>query len=230
MNRIRAALFDIDGTLIDSNDFHAEAWREAFAHFGQDIPIERIRSQIGKGGDNLMPALAPAEFLAEHGEKLEDFRSDLFAREYIDRIRPFPKVRELFERVRAEGMDIVLASSGTEEEVAHHLKLIGCEDLVSATTSADDAEHSKPAPDIFAAALAKMPGVGAGAAAVIGDSPYDMQAAKALGLATIGFRSGGFPDAALTEAGANVLFDGPADLLAHFGESVLAGVEERRSS
>jgi len=219
---IKAALFDVDGTLIDSNDFHAEAWQRTFAEFGQDVTLEKVRAQIGKGGDNLMPALLPPEFLDANREKMDSFRADLFAREYIDRIRPFAGVRELFERVHAAGIGIILASSGIEEEVAHHLDLIGCKDLVAETTSADDAEQSKPSPDIFAAALAKQAGLNANEAVVIGDSPYDMQAAKALGIATIGFRSGGFPDEVLTAAGADELYDGAADLLAQFENSVLA--------
>ena len=223
MSRIRAALFDVDGTLIDSNDFHAEAWTRTFAQFGRDVPLDRVRGLIGMGGDNLMPAVLPADFIDTHAQEMEAFRADLFAREYMDRIRPFPGVRALFERVRAAGIDIVLASSGKEDEVAHHLELIGCGDLVSATTSADDAEHSKPDPDIFAAALAKMPGVSAAQAVVVGDSPYDMRAAKALGIATIGFRSGGFADDVLRQAGCDALYDDAADLLARFDRSVLAG-------
>lgn len=219
---IKAALFDVDGTLIDSNDFHAEAWQRTFAEFGQDIPFDQVRAQIGKGADNLMPALLPADFVEAKREDMESFRGDLFTREYIDRIKPFPGVRALLERVRAAGIDIVLASSGTEEEVAHHLDLIGCTDLVAETTSADDAEHSKPSPDIFAAALAKQGGVKADEAVVIGDSPYDMQAAKALGIRTIGFRSGGFPDDVLTTAGADEIYDGAADLLTRFDKSGLA--------
>ncbi|HZF44106.1 MAG TPA: HAD family hydrolase [Sphingomonadaceae bacterium] len=218
----RAVLFDVDGTLIDSNDFHAEAWQRTFAEWGHEVPFERIRSQIGKGGDNLLPALLPADFVKANKEAMESFRTDLFAREYMDRIKPFPQVRALFERVGEAGFDIVLASSGKEEEVAHHLKLIGSEDLVVSTTSADDAEHSKPDPDIFRSALAKLDGVAAGDAVVVGDSPYDMLAAAALGVPTIGFRSGGFPDPVLMEAGCREIFDGPADLLARFDASLLA--------
>lgn len=217
--RVRAALFDVDGTLIDSNDFHAEAWRRTFAEFGQDIPFDRVRAQIGKGGDNLMPALLPADFLAANKAEIETFRAELFEREYMDGIRPFPSVRDLFKRVRAEAIDIVLASSGKAHEVAHHLELIGCGDLVTATTSADDAAHSKPDPDILAAALAKLPGVTAAEAVMVGDSPYDMRAAKTLGIATIGFRCGGFPDAVLIDAGCDTLFDGPEDLLRRFDAS-----------
>ena len=223
MSGVRAALFDVDGTLIDSNDSHAEAWQRTFANWGQDVPFDRIRGQIGKGGDNLMPALLPAEVLAEHKEAMEAYRADLFVREYLDRIRPFPGVRPLFEAIRGRGLDIVLASSGREDEVAHHLELIGCGDLVSSTTSADDAAHSKPDPDIFAAALRKLPHVAPIEAVVVGDSPYDMQAAKKLGLGTVGFRCGGFGGDLLREAGADALFDGPADLLARIEESVLSG-------
>lgn len=217
----RAALFDIDGTLIDSNAFHAEAWSRAIAQFGRDVPVDEIRGQIGKGGDMLLPALLPADFLAEHQEALEAYRTKLFADDYLGRIRPFPSVRELFERVRAAGIRIVLASSGVEDEVAHHVELIGCADLIEARTTGDDVARSKPHPDIFAAALKALGDVEAGEAVVIGDSPYDMQAARALGIPTIGVRCGGFADDVLTEAGADALFDDPADLLARFDESVL---------
>lgn len=220
---IKAVLFDVDGTLVDSNHFHAEAWHFAIAKFGQDIPVARIREQIGKGGDNLLPALLPRDFVDANKDAIEDYRADLFARDYMPRIRPFPQVRALFERVRAEDIRIVLASSGKEDEVAHHLELIDCADLVEASTSADDAERSKPCPDIFAAALAKLDGVTAADAAVVGDSPYDMQAAKALGLRTIGFRCGGFDEKLLREAGCDALYDDAADLLARFDESALAG-------
>lgn len=217
----KAVLFDVDGTLIDSNDFHAEAWSGAMAHFGQDVPPARIRGQIGKGGDNLLPALLPADFLDEHRDALEAYRTQLFKDEYLDRIRPFDQVRALMERVAAAGIRIALASSGVKDEVAHHLDLIGCADLVAVTTSADDAERSKPSPDIFAAELGKL-GVAPDDAVVIGDSPYDMIAAAKLGMRAIGVRCGGFTDDVLTEAGAQALFDDPADLLARFDESALA--------
>lgn len=219
---LQAVLFDVDGTLIDSNEYHARAWHDAMAHFGARVSLADVRAQIGKGADNLMPALLDADFIRAHGEALRNYRGMLFERDYLDRTRPFPGVRPLFERIAAAGPRITLASSGTKDEVAHHLDLIGCADLVSSTTSADDAERSKPDPDIFVAALAKLGDVSPAQAVVIGDSPYDMQAAKAIGLRTIGFRSGGFDDARLREAGADALFDGPADLLARFGESVLA--------
>ncbi|HET9637618.1 MAG TPA: HAD family hydrolase [Allosphingosinicella sp.] len=215
----RAVLFDVDGTLVDTNDLHAAAWREAFLNFGLDKPVEEIRWQVGKGGDNLIPSLFPD--LGEPQRKaIEAYRGDLFRRDYLPRAKPFPGVRDLFERLTADGIRIVLASSSHEEEVDYHLSLIACADLVEATISKDDVENSKPCPDIFAAALGRVAPLGAGETAVVGDTPWDARAAAKLGLRTIGFRCGGFPDEALAEAGACELYDGPGDLLARFESSV----------
>jgi HAD superfamily hydrolase (TIGR01509 family) len=221
---IKAILFDVDGTLIDSNDLHAAAWGEAFRHFGVDLPHDEIRSQIGKGGDNLIPSLLPPEFAARQ-EEIDSFRGDLFKRDYLPRVVPFPGVRALFERVAEDGRKIVLASSAGGEEVRYHLGIIGAADLVHATTSKDDVEHSKPDPDIFAAALKKVAPLGPEDVVVVGDSPYDVEAAGKLGIRAIGFRNGGFPDEALTGAGAAELYDGPEDLLRRYDQSLLARAE-----
>lgn len=215
----RAVLFDVDGTLVDTNDLHAAAWREAFLNFGLDKPTEEIRWQVGKGGDNLIPSLFPGLGEARR-EEIEAFRGDLFKRDYLARATPFPGVRELFERLAADGTRIVLASSSHSEEVDYYLSLIACADLVGATTSKDDVENSKPCPDIFAAALGRVAPLGSDEVAVVGDTPWDAKAAGKLGLRTVGFRSGGFPDQALTEAGACELYDGPSDLLERFEGSV----------
>lgn len=216
----RAALFDVDGTLVDSNDLHAAAWSEAFRHFGHDIPAGRIRFQIGKGGDNLIPALLP-DLPDEEREALEDYRGELYKKDYLPRVTPFPAVRPLFERLRDDDVAIVLASSSGREEVDHNLDLIGCRDLVSAATSRDDVERSKPCPDIFEAALARA-GVPAASALVVGDTPWDVKAAARTGLGTIGFRSGGFEDRDLIDAGALILYDGPEDLLRRYSSSPFA--------
>ncbi len=217
---IRAVLFDIDGTLVDSNDLHAAAWRETFRRFGADVPLDAIRGQIGKGGDNLMPALLPPDLVDARGEEIEQARSELFGRDYLPRVVPFPGVRDLFERLRADGKRIVLASSAKQEEVRFHLGLIGAADLVESTTSADEAEHSKPDPDIFAAALAKVVPLTPGEVVVVGDTPYDIEAASKLGIGSIAFRSGGFPDEALR--GAAAIYDGVADLLNRYDQSPLS--------
>lgn len=213
-------LFDVDGTLVDSNDLHAAAWDEAFRHFGFDLGVERIRGQIGKGGDNLIPALLPSLSDARRKE-LESFRGTLFKRDYLHRVVPFPGICALFERIRSSGLKIVLASSAPEKELEHHLEAFGCRDLVSGTTSADDVKNSKPDPDIFAVAL-RTAGSAAAEAIVVGDTPYDVSAAKEAGLRTIALRCGGFDEAALREAGAVALFDDPADLLARYDSSPLA--------
>lgn len=215
----RAALFDVDGTLVDTNDLHAAAWREAFLGFGLDKPVEEIRWQVGKGGDNLIPSLFP-DLPGPRRDEIEAFRGELFRRDYLPRAVPFPGVRALFERLAADGIRIVLASSSHAEEVDFYLSLIACADLVEATTSKDDVDSSKPCPDIFAAALRRVAPLGAGEAAVVGDTPWDAEAAARLGLRIVGFRSGGFPDSALAEAGACELYDGPEDLLARFEGSV----------
>ncbi len=218
---IQAVLFDVDGTLIDSNDLHAVAWREAFLKFGFDIPVEDIREQIGKGGDNLIRALLPKNEADRLHEELDTYRSELFKRDYLPRVVPFPCVRELFERIVSDGKKIVLASSAKGSEVEFHLNLIGAADLVTATTSADDVEHSKPCPDIFAAAMDKVKPFGSDEIAVVGDSPFDVEAAKKLGLRVVGLRSGGFPDDVLHQAGADELFDGAEDLLRNYETSLI---------
>src|SRR4051794_8377572 len=162
----RAALFDIDGTLVDTNDLHAVAWREAFAKFGHEVPLADIRWQVGKGGDNLIPSLLP-ELGANERERLEDYRSTLYTRDYLPRATPFPDVRGLFERLAADGVKILLASSSHQHEVDFYLGLIGCEDLVDETISKNDVERSKPCPDIFEAALDKLKPLGADATLVV---------------------------------------------------------------
>jgi HAD superfamily hydrolase (TIGR01509 family) len=215
----RAALFDVDGTLVDTNDLHVEAWRQTFLHFGHSIPPEQIRPQVGKGGDNLLPALLP-DLDQTARDEMEAYRSELFKREFMDRTKPFPGVRALFERLVQEGVRIVLASSAGEDEVKHHIQLLGCEDLIHAATSRDDVEHSKPCPDIFEAALAKVKPLGPDEAIVIGDTPWDLKAASRVGLRAIGFRSGGFSDSELESACA--IYDDARDLLARFADSPFA--------
>lgn len=217
----RAALFDVDGTLVDTNDLHAVAWRETFLKFGFDLPFDKVRGQIGKGGDNLIPALLP-DLDEPRREEMEAARSELFKRDYLPRAAPFPGVRDLFERLYADDVRIVLASSAGEEEVHYHLELIGAADLVTATTSKDDVESSKPCPDIFQAAMAKIAPIDRDRVIVVGDTPWDAEAATRLGLSMIGFRCGGFADEALIQAGARALYDGPGAMLADYDRSVFA--------
>jgi HAD superfamily hydrolase (TIGR01509 family) len=220
---VRAVIFDIDGTLIDSVDLHAGAWQEALRHFGYDRPFEEVRAQIGKGGDLVMAALLPDEEVRRRGKEIEAYRLDLFKREYLPRVRPFPAVRELFERIEADGKRIALASSAKREELERYKQIAGIDDLLEAETSSDDADRSKPHPDIFEAALARLGGIAAVEAIAVGDTPYDAQAAGKIGLRTIGLLCGGWPERELREAGCIVVYRDPADLLARYDQSPLAG-------
>jgi HAD superfamily hydrolase (TIGR01549 family) len=210
-------IFDIDGTLIDSVDFHARAWQETLAHFGIPVAFGDVRSQIGKGGDQLLPVFVPADKLDALKDRIEEFRSELFTREYLPQIRPFPGVRELFERIKSDDHRIGLASSAKEDEVGIYKRLANIADLVDAETSADDVDCSKPCPDVFEVVVDRLR-AGQSRAAVVGDSPYDAIAAGKAGLRTVGVLCGGFPEEHLKRAGCVAIFRDPADILDRFTE------------
>lgn len=219
---VQAVIFDIDGTLLDSVDLHAQAWVDAFAHFGVAVSHADARSQIGKGGEQLLPVFLDAERVEWEGKQIEAYRSDLFKRDYLSRVKPFAGVPELFRYLRAQGLTVALGSSGKAEEVEHYQELLGIAGLVDAVVSSDDVERSKPFPDIFEAALRKLAPIAPDAVLVIGDTPYDVEAATRAGLRTIGVRCGGFPEADLKGAGCIAIYQDPQDLHASFGDSPLA--------
>jgi HAD superfamily hydrolase (TIGR01549 family) len=221
----KAVIFDMDGTLIDSVDQHARAWQDAFRDFGHEFEFKAIRDQIGKGGDQLLPVFLTREEIDETGTDLEKHRAAILKERYLSQIQAFPKVTELFKRIRADRIKIVLASSAKADELQTYKKIAGIDGLVDAETSSDDAEKSKPHPDIFHAAMAKISGVQNSQVVVIGDTPYDAEAAGRAGLSTIGFLCGGFAEAGLREAGCFAIYDGPADLLARYDQSVLGKAE-----
>lgn len=213
---IKAFMFDIDGTLIDSVDLHARAWQETFKHFGREISFADVRSQIGKGGDQLLPVFFNAAELERMSEAMEDYRGQLFKEHYLDRVRPFPQVRRLFQRLLNDGKQIVLASSAKEDEVERYKQIAQIDDLIKSETSSDDVEKSKPHPDIFIAALAELKDIHPDEALVVGDTPYDAIAAGKAGLETVGVLCGGFPEADLRAAGCVAILRDPADLLAWY--------------
>ena len=219
---VRGAIFDLDGTLVDSNDLHTEAWQETFRHFGKEIPYEKLRHQIGKGGDQYLPEFLTEAELREIRPAVEKFRGELFKKEYLGRAKPFPKVRELFERLRSDGKRIALASSGNEEEISHYVKLLDVGDLIETQTTKSDVEHSKPRPDVFTVALNLLQ-LQPQDAIVVGDTPYDVIAAKKIELRTIALLCGGFLEDELRATGAIALFRDPADLLEHYARSALIG-------
>jgi len=218
---IKAILFDIDGTLVDSNDQHVLAWEEAFAGVGKSFSRQTIHDQIGKGTDMLVPTLLPDTDDAAQ-EQLGEAHGDIFNAKFLQGVKPFPGAHDLLVHVAGGGQKVVLASSASKAELEHYMELLDVRDLVAAITSADDVENTKPAPDIFAVALDKVAPLGPDEVMVVGDTPYDIEAAGKCGIAAVGLRSGKFSDAALREAGAVALYNDVASLLANYPSSPLA--------
>jgi HAD superfamily hydrolase (TIGR01509 family) len=213
---IEAFIFDIDGTLIDSVDYHAEAWVKAFDKFGRKIKFYEARRQVGKGGDQFLPEFLLKKEIKEFGKDLEDERGKIFKRDFLSGIKPFPQVRELFERIRADGRRVVLASSAKADELEVYKKIARIEDLIESETSADDAEKSKPEPDIFQAALEKLGKINKKNVVVVGDTAYDAEAAAKINLKTIGVLTGGWTANELRSAGCQEVYRDAADIFANY--------------
>ncbi len=216
MTKLRAVLLDIDGTLIDSNDAHAQAWIDALARFGHEVPFERVRALIGKGGDKLLVETIGVDKDSPQGKQIDEHRARRFKEAYLPHLRAFPKAREVLESMREGGLRLVVATSAKREEMNALLEICRATDLLYERTSSDDAERSKPDPDIIEAALEKA-GVGADAALMLGDTPYDIEAAKKGGVRTVAVRSGGWQDPDLH--GAVAIYDDAADLWARYAQS-----------
>lgn len=219
----RAVIFDVDGTLVDSVDLHARAWQEAFRDYGHEVAFEDVRGQIGKGGDQLMPVFLGQDEMEATEEDLEEHRGRILKEHYLPQVTAFPMVRELLERLRADGKQVVLASSAKADELETYKQVAQIEDLIDAETSSDDAERSKPHPDIFKAAMRQLGDLTPRDVIVVGDTPYDAEAAGKAGLRTIGLLCGGFPERSLRDAGCIAIYKDPADLLAQYDRSPLAG-------
>jgi HAD superfamily hydrolase (TIGR01509 family) len=216
---LHVVLLDIDGTLIDSNDAHAHAWVGAMAKHGYAVPFKKVRPLIGKGGDKLIPELIGLDPESGEAERIGETRAELF-RAHLSALRPTPGARALLLQMLTRGLTLVVATSAKPDEVTALLQQAGVADLIQAAASADNESSSKPDPDIVHAALSKT-GRHPSAAIMIGDTPYDVEAALRARVATIALRCGGWPDDGL--AGALAIYDDPADLLAHFDESPLGG-------
>ncbi len=230
---VTSAIFDIDGTLLDSVDLHARAWQEALEHFGYRLPFEKVRHEIGKGSDKLIPDLIGEREAKKVFDDLDEFRSKLWKSRYLDQVKPFPRVRDLFERILHEGNKIVLASSAKGDELKHYKQIAGIDDLIEdekEETSADDVDKSKPSPDAIHAALAKLHQPDPVTVIMVGDTPWDVIAAAKAGVKTIAVLCGGFPEEELRGAGAVAIYRDPADLLAHYEESPLATSGSRRAA
>lgn len=214
----KAVLLDIDGTLIDSNDAHANAWVDVGKEFGYDIAFDKVRWLIGMGGDKVLPEITGLAEESDVGAKLLERRGEIFRERYLPGLRPFEGTRDLLQRMSDEGLKLIVATSASKKDLKGLLKQAGIEDLIDKAANSDDAEESKPAPDIVEAALERGK-VGPQEAIMVGDTPYDIGAATRAGVSIIAFTSGGWRPDALD--GAVRIYDGPAHLLAEYSVSPL---------
>jgi HAD superfamily hydrolase (TIGR01509 family) len=210
----RAVLLDIDGTLVDSNDAHARAWVQALAEHGRRVEFSRVRPLIGKGGDKLLPELVGLSASSVEGEAISARRSEIFQREHMPRLLPTRGAQRLLEWLRDDNLTLAVATSAKESEVQGLLRIANVTKLIDTASSSDDVDESKPDPDVIHAALKKA-GSDSSNTIMIGDTPYDIEAAGRAGLGTIALRCGGWwPDEAL--AGALAIYDDPEDLLQNY--------------
>ncbi|MEP7053267.1 MAG: HAD family hydrolase [Pseudomonadota bacterium] len=219
MKSLKAALLDVDGTLVNSNDAHALAWFEVLSRNGYAVALGQVRQLIGEGGDKLIPQVTGLDPASHEAKRLSAERGARFERVYLPQLRAFPRASELLALLQAAGLRIVVASSAKDQELRPLLELCGAARYVEEQTSSDDASHSKPDPDIVQVALAKarcLPGE----AIMLGDTPYDIAAAARAGVRAIAVRSGGHPDSAL--GGAIAIYDDVADLVANFAGSAFS--------
>jgi len=222
-----AVIFDVDGTLVDSNDAHARAWVGAFAEHAITVSYESVRRAIGMGGDKLMPLVAGLEEESPKGKQIARRRAELFQQVWLPQLRPFPRTRELVARLDGDGFTLAIASSATDEELRPLLKVAGVSDLIPTRTSSDDADKSKPDPDIVKVALERT-GCSPDLAVMIGDTPYDVEAARRAGIRIVAFECGGWGRADLR--GASEVYRDASDLLDNYERSILfryGGYEDR---
>jgi HAD superfamily hydrolase (TIGR01509 family) len=211
-------ILDIDGTLLLSNDAHARAFVDAAAELGIQADFETIRRLIGMGGDKLIPAAFGFQKESKQGKKLDRRKGEIFRERYLPTLEPAPGARALLEHLRRDGIGLVVATSSDAADVNALLEQAGVRDLIEDATSAGDVEASKPDPDVVHAALRKT-GAPARAVVMLGDTPYDVEAASRALVRIIAVRCGGWGDRDLR--GAVAVYDDPEDLLAHYAESPL---------
>lgn len=216
----RGIILDVDGTLIDSNDAHARAWVDAGAALGYDIRFETVRPLIGMGGDRVSPIVAGVEEDSEEGRELKEVRGEIFRRDYLPNLRPFPGVRDLLLRLRDDGFRLVVASSASEDDLGVLLEQAGVADLIQQATSSADAEESKPEPDIIESAVARSR-LPRDRLLMVGDTPYDVEAARRARVPIVAVRCGGWDEPDLE--GAVAVLDDPAALLDQYEAIFLDG-------
>ncbi len=219
MTHIHAVIFDVDGTLVDSNDAQARSWVDALKEFGYSVPYEKVRPLIGMGGDKVLPETIGVQKDSEKGKQISKRRSEIFKEKYLPNVKPFPDAQKLLDRMRKQGLKLAIATSAQPDDLRPLLQIVGAADLIEDKTTARDVKNSKPDPDVMQVALKRV-GYPPNEVVMIGDTPYDIEAARKVGVETIAFRCGGWSDSDLARAIA--IYNEPADLLAHYDNSPLA--------
>ncbi len=220
MTQIRGIIFDVDGTLVDSNDAHAHAWVKSMAEQGYKVPFDEVRPLIGMGGDKVLPQTLGIAKETDEGKRISQRRKEIFNQHYLPHLKAFPETLELLERLHERGLKLIIATSADPDDLQQLLQVISphAAALFAEETSAEEASHSKPDPDVMSAALERS-GYSSQELVMVGDTAYDIEAAAKVKIKTIAFRCGGWNDTDLK--GAVMIYDGPADLLAHYDESLL---------
>ena len=216
---LRGCLLDVDGTLIDSNDAHARSWVDVLTENEFDVTYAQVRALIGMGGDKLVRAVTGLDVERGRGKELASQRAERFRRDYLPSLNATPGARDLVERMKEGGLQLVIATSAREKELNALLEQAGLSELIPRRTTSDDAEESKPDPDIVHAAL-RRGDLDPKATLMLGDTPYDIEAAKRAGVETVALRCGGWwADDAL--GGAIAIYDDPAELVREYARSPL---------
>jgi HAD superfamily hydrolase (TIGR01509 family) len=217
MSELKGVIFDVDGTLVDSNDAHANAWVDAIKETGRPITYEIVRTLIGMGSDNLLPRVSDVEAHSAEAEAIAKRRGEIFKAQYLKTVQPVPGARALVQRLHDDGYHLAVASSAQRDEVDPLLEIAAVRELFEQQTSSSDAKQSKPDPDILVAALKRLQ-LEPAAVVMVGDTPYDVEAAQKAGVRVVGVRSGGWNDDALV--GALAVYQDVEDLLRHYDQSV----------
>jgi HAD superfamily hydrolase (TIGR01509 family) len=215
---VEAALLDVDGTLIDSNYHHALAWYGAFRRHEIVLPMWRIHRAVGMGGDQLVPALVGSELDEEQGDYIRAARDEIYRSGLMDEVAPLEGGHELIAELKDRGLQVVLASSSPKDELERYLDLLDAGELADAWTTKDDVDATKPAPDLILAALEKAQ---TESAVLVGDTPWDVEAASKAGVETVCVITGGWSKQELREAGAIAVFESVDELHRHLEETPL---------
>jgi HAD superfamily hydrolase (TIGR01509 family) len=214
IKELKAVLFDVDGTLVDTNYLHTVAWWEAFTQAGHDVPMASIHRAIGMGAGQILDSLLPGDRDGDADEDIKTAHSALYS-VYWSRLRPLPGAQKLLQACHDQGLRVVLASSADPGELAVLCAALDADEAIDATTSSGDVDASKPAPDLVQVALGRA-NADPAESLFIGDAAWDARACQKAGVACIGLLTGGSSRAELMDAGAVTVYDGPADLLEQF--------------